>query len=114
MGFIVRYQSDSATEHELFDTLDDALVRVEALHNDPGAAGAMLFKQVPLKVQTVVRVMLEDADEPITLEEPAAAATAPAPAEPPPGAMPLQPATVAPPPPADAGSEDSGKRRFSR
>lgn len=116
MSFIVRYQSDSATEHELFDTLDAALTRVEALHNDPGAAGAMLFKQVPLKVQTVVRVMLEDTDEPITLEEPpAAAAATPAPTEPPPGAMPLQPATVAPPPPvADAGPEDGSKRRFSR
>jgi hypothetical protein len=110
MSFIVRYQSDSATEHELFDTLDDALTRVESLHNDPSTAGATLFKQVPLKVQTVVRVMLEDADEPITLEEPAANG----PTEPPPGAMPLQPATVAPPPPADTGSEDSGKRRFSR
>ena len=111
MSFIVRYQSDSATEHELFDTLADALARVEGLHNDPSTAGAMLFKQVPLKVQTVVRVMIEDADEPIALEEPSPSG----PAEPPPGAMPLQPATVAPPPPpADAGSEDSGKRRFSR
>lgn len=111
MSFIVRYQSDSAVEHEMFETLDEALARVERLHNDPSAAGASLFRQVPLKVQTVVKVMVDGDDEPIHLEEPTGAA----PSEPPPGAMPLQPANVASPPaPADTGSEDSGKRRFSR
>jgi hypothetical protein len=73
----------------------------------------MLFKQVPLRVQTVVRVSIGD-DEPITLDEPAADAS-PAPSEPPPGAMPLSPVTpVAPAPPAPSGDEDTGKRRFSR
>lgn len=115
MGFIVRYLSDTATEHEMFETLEDALARVETLHNDPSTSGAMLFKQVPLKVQTVVRVSIGDDDAPTASVEPppAAESTVDNPAEPPPGAMPLQPATPVPPAPA-AGSEDAGKRRFSR
>jgi len=115
MSFIVRYQSANATEHDLFESLDDALARVESLHNDPNAAGAMLFEQVPLRVQTVVRVSIGD-DDPITLVEPASGAdTPPAPPDPPPGAMPLSPVTpVAPAPPAPSSDDDTGKRRFSR
>jgi hypothetical protein len=100
MGHVVRYRTATG-ESRLDDvpSMDAAVELIERLRNDEGVEDVRLFREVPLRVRTYYKVVVDETDE-----APAPAAVAPSgrpePAaddEPPPGAM-----NLAPPPTAVA------------
>lgn len=127
MTHLVRHRTPTGEvlTEEVAD-LDAAVARVEVLRNEEGADDVRVWAEVPLRVETVVRVSVATAPPPSTdqpaeptipdatepaAHEPAAPA---APVDPPPGAM-LAPVRVEAPS-ADAedlveASEGDGGRR---
>lgn len=111
MAHLVRYRShDGEVVTEEVADLDAAVRRVEALRNEAAADDVRVWAEVPLRVETVVRVSVASADTPAATpsapEAEAADDDAPpapsAPVEPPPGAM-LSPVRVEAP---SADAED--------
>lgn len=111
MAHLVRYRShDGEVVTEEVADLDAAVRRVEALRNEAAADDVRVWAEVPLRVETVVRVSVASADTPAaTPSAPEAEAadddappTPSAPVEPPPGAM-LSPVRVEAP---SADAED--------
>lgn len=120
MSFIVRHRRDGQSEpvYETFDSMEDAIGRIEALHTDADIVDSALFRQVSVRVERVVKVTIEDepdvaapqVDEASAQDLPPAGTAA----APPPGAMPLTPSTVPSAASPVTGSEESRKGRFSR
>jgi hypothetical protein len=117
MAHLVRYSTPAGDDvFEDVNGLESAVARVEQLRNDGTATDARVYVEVPLRVETVVRVSVapHTAPEPVTVqpsaaEAPPAAADSPdastegtrpedasAPVPPLPGAM-LAPVRVAAP-----------------
>lgn len=129
MSHLVRHRTPTGevVTEEVAD-LETAVARVEVLRNEEGADDVRVWAEVPLRVETVVRVSVDTApppstDRPAEPTAPAASEPAPpeagpeppaAPVDPPPGAM-LAPVRVEAPS-ADAedlveASEGEGGRR---
>ena len=100
MAHLVRHRTASGDHvtSEVAD-LDAAVALVERLHNDDRAEDVRVFAEVPLRVQTYVKVSVaaatEAAPEAPVAEEPAAPA-APAAPEPPAAPMAPPPGVLAP------------------
>ena len=106
MDHLVHHRTADGTDnYEAVPTLEAAIARVEALHNE-GTSEARVYREVPLAVRTYYRVTLADEGEPEVAGALRAAAGAGAPQTPPPGAMPLSPASGAP---AAAGADAAGE-----
>lgn len=91
MGHVVHYRSSTGESHlEDLPSMDAAVELIERLRNDEGVEDVRLFREVPLKVHTYYKVVVDEADE-----APAPARPAVGGDEPPPGAM-----NLAPPPAA--------------
>ena len=108
MDHLVHHRTaDGADRYEAVPTLEAAIARVEALHND-GTSEARVYREVPLAVRTYYRVTLADADEPEVAGALRAAAAAPQTA--PPGAMPLSPTQGAPAASGADGAAETSRR----
>ena len=92
MGHVVHYRNTSGESHlEDVASMDAAVELIERLRNEEGVEDVRLFREVPLKVQTYYKVVVDEASE---SQESAPAPVPPArseSAEPPPGAMNLAP-----------------------
>lgn len=102
MDHVVHYRDVSGTPHlEDVPSMDAAVALIERLRNEDGAEDVRLFREVPLRVRTYYKVVVDEPE--------AAGAAEPAPHvespgdEPPPGAMNLAP------PPAPASSAVPGE-----
>ena len=112
MGHLVQYRTAAGepASHDV-DGLDEALALAARLRNDERAEDVRVFAEVPLRFETYVKVSVADADVPDAPEAdeapetagaaevadvPTPEAVASASVEPPPGAMPLTPASVGP------------------
>lgn len=91
MDHVVRYRSADGERWEDVAGLDAAVARVEALHNAGGAQDIRVYRQVPIEVRTYVKVEVVDAAAPAGATVVTGAAPTGSAAEPPPGAMPLNP-----------------------
>lgn len=101
MGHVVHYRTATG-ESRLDDvsSMDAAVELIERLRNDEGVEDVRLFREVPLKVRTYYKVVVDEEDEGPPEAAPVAAASRPEPLagdEPPPGAMNLSPPPAAAP-----------------
>ena len=92
MGHVVHYRNTSGESHlEDVASMDAAVELIERLRNEEGVEDVRLFREVPLKVRTYYKVVVDEATE---ADDAAPADVPPArseSAEPPPGAMNLTP-----------------------
>ncbi len=100
MGHVVHYRTATGDPRlEDVASMDAAVELIERLRNDEGVEDVRLFREVPLKVRTYYKVVVDDEVEAPVAEEP----VAPKPradhsaGEPPPGAMNLSPPPAAVP-----------------
>lgn len=116
MGHVVHYRNTSGASHlEDVPSMDAAVELIERLRNEEGVEDVRLFREVPLKVRTYYKVVVDEASE---AEDAAPTPVPPArseSAEPPPGAMNLAPppavAAAAPAPePVEDVEVDEPKR----
>lgn len=94
MGHVVHYRSSLGESHlEDVASMDAAVELIERLRNDEDVEDVRLFREVPLKVRTYYKVVVDDEED-----APAAAPSRPEAVsdEPPPGAMNLAPPTPTP------------------
>jgi len=85
MAHLVRYSTpDGDDVFEDVADLESAVVRVEQLRNDGTATDARVYAEVPLRVETVVRVSVaaHTAPEPVTVPPPSDAPASHEPAPP--------------------------------
>ena len=88
MAHLVRFRTpDGEVVTEEVADLDAAVGRVEVLRNEGVVDDVRVWAEVPLRVETVVRVSVAGAEPP---------ASAPAPASPDPGTAPAQDETASP------------------
>lgn len=83
MPHLVRYSTPAGDDvFEDVDGLESAVTRVEQLRNDGSATDARVYAEVPLRVETVVRVSVapHTAPEPVTVQ-PSSANASPATAD---------------------------------
>jgi hypothetical protein len=99
MGYAVHHRDASgAMQLEDVESLDKALERVEQLRNAEGATEVRVFREVPIEVKTIYKVVALQEDAGTQSAAPPAASLGPVGgAEPPPGAMPLTPPLTARP-----------------
>ena len=112
MGHVVHYRS-STGESRLEDvsSMDAAVELIERLRNDEGVEDVRLFREVPLRVRTYYKVVVDEADEASAAEPAAPARPSAAGDEPPPGAMNLAPPpAVASTGPSTEDVEDEPRR----
>jgi hypothetical protein len=79
MAHLVRYSTPTGDDvFEDVDGLESAVARVEQLRNDGTATDARVYAEVPLRVETVVRVSVapHTAPEPAIIQPPASDAPA--------------------------------------
>jgi hypothetical protein len=104
MGHVVHYRS-STGEPRLEDvaSMEAAVELIERLRNEEGVEDVRLFREVPLKVRTYYKVVVDEADD-----APAGPPRRPEPVgdEPPPGAMNLAPPPAVAAAPASAAGEE--------
>ena len=105
MGHVVHYRNTSGDSHlENVPSMDAAVELIERLRNEDGVDDVRLFREVPLKVRTYYKVVVDEATE----EGDAAPTPVPSArsesAEPPPGAM-----NLAPPPAVAAAAPASAE-----
>lgn len=122
MGHVVHYRNTLGESHlEDVASMDAAVELIERLRNEDGVEDVRLFREVPLKVRTYYKVVVDEADDAgdaVPASVPAGRSEG-AGAEPPPGAMNLAPppavaSTPAPAPAEDAEEEPRRASLFNR
>ena len=114
MGHVVHYRS-STGESRLEDvsSMEAAVELIERLRNEEGVDDVRLFREVPLKVRTYYKVVVDEADQAASTETAVAARPDFSSDEPPPGAMNLAPPPAVASAPASVEEVEEEPRRAS-